>query len=202
MPLRLSGKIRVDVDELGVDLLSLSGHKVYGPNGVGALYIRKGMEKKIESIIYGGGQERSFRSGTLPVPLIVGLGEACKIANECLEEEAQRILILQGKLLAGLREVVPDLQVFGSETERIPGNLNIGFPDLSGDKIVDRVGDKLAISTGSACSSVEAKASHVLQSLNLPQGVANSGVRVSVGRFNSIEEVDIAIKWLLSVIKK
>lgn len=191
------GKMLVDVDSLGVDLLSLSAHKFYGPNGIGVLYLRKGMEKRMSPIIHGGGQERAIRSGTLPTPLIVGLGTACQITQEHWQEDSKHILNLQEKLLMKLKESIPDLLIFGSQTERIPGNLNIGFPNLSGDELISMVGDKLAISTGSACSSVTAEPSHVLQSLGLSNTIANSGIRVSIGRFNTEEEINLAAKWLI-----
>ncbi len=192
------GKIPVDVDELGVDLLSLSGHKVYAPKGIGALYVRKGMEKRITPLIYGGGQEKGLRPGTLPTPLAVGLGEACSIAGERMDEDMKRIARLTEKLESILRESVPHLVLFGNRTARIAGNLNIGFPNVMGAQILNSIGDKLAISTGSACASSSFEPSHVLQSLGLSKKLASTAIRVSVGRFNTEEEIEQAANWLLS----
>ena len=196
------GKIMVDVDELGVDMLSLSGHKVYGPKGIGALYIRKGIEKRTAPLTYGGGQEKALRPGTLPVPLIVGLGEACSIASERISEDLERIAGLTEKLETALREAIPDLILFGSETERVAGNLNIGFPNITGAQILAKLGDKVAISTGSACASSSFEPSHVLQSLGLSKELASSAIRVSIGRFNTEEEIELATNWLLECVGK
>ena len=191
------GKIPVDVDDLSIDLLSLSGHKVYGPKGIGALYVRKGMERHITPLVYGGGQEKSLRPGTLPVPLIVGLGEACAIAEECMIEDIERISQLTEKLKKTLLEAVPDLIFFGSQTERVAGNLNIGFPHVKGAQILANLGDKLAISTGSACASSSFEPSHVLQALGLSKEIASTAIRISIGRFNTEEEIELAASWLL-----
>ena len=191
------GKIPVDVDDLNIDLLSLSGHKVYGPKGIGALYVRKGIERHITPLVYGGGQEKSLRPGTLSVPLIVGLGEACAIAEECIIEDIERITQLTEKLKKTLLEAVPDLMLFGSQTERVAGNLNIGFPHIKGVQILVNLGDKLAISTGSACASSSFEPSHVLQALGLSKEIASTAIRISIGRFNTEEEIELAASWLL-----
>ena len=190
------GKMPVDVDDLGVDLLSLSGHKFYAPKGIGALYVRKGMEKRIAPLTYGGGQEKSLRPGTLPVPLIVGLGEASSIAAERMDADREHISKLAKKLETTLREAVPDLMIFGSQTERVPGNLSIGFPSMKGAEIVSKLGDQLAISTGSACASSSFEPSHVLQALGLSKELATKIIRVSIGRFNTEEEIGLAAEWL------
>lgn len=190
-------KMPVDVDGLGVDLLSLSGHKIYAPNGIGALYIRKGIEKHITPLIYGGGQEKKLRPGTLPLPLIVGLGQACAIAEDCMDEDIKRITALAQKLEMILREAVPDLVVFGSQTARVAGNLNIGFPGVAGAEILARLGKKLAISTGSACASVSLELSHVLQALGISKELAKTGIRISIGRQNTEEEIIEAAKLLI-----
>lgn len=191
------GKIPVNVDALGVDLLSLSGHKAYAPKGIGALYLRKNIEQKIAPLTYGGGQEKGLRAGTLPVPLIVGLGQACAIVASQMDEDVKRIGKLTERLTAALRGAVPDSIIFGSQTARVAGNLNIGFPHMAGAQILSRLGDKLAISTGSACASSTFEPSHVLQALSVSKEVASSGVRISIGRFNTEEEIETATKWLL-----
>ncbi len=196
------GKIPVDVDDLGIDLLSLSGHKVYAPKGIGALYVRKGMEKRMTPLVYGGGQEKGLRPGTLPTPLAVGLGEACSIAGELMDEEMQRIARLTEKLESTLRQSVPYLVLFGHRTERIAGNLNIGFPKVMGAQILNSIGDKLAISTGSACASSSFEPSHVLQSLGFSKRLASTAIRISVGRFNTEEEIEQAANWLLKSMGK
>lgn len=196
------GKIPVDVDAWGVDLLSLSGHKVYAPKGIGALFIRKGMEKRTAPLTHGGGQEKGLRPGTLPVPLIVGLGEACAIAENRMDEDTARIAALTEKLETALRESVPDLVVFGSRTARVAGNLNIGFPGVAGAQVVSRLGEKLAISTGSACASSSFEPSHVLQALGISKELATSGVRISIGRFNTEEDIELAASLIISNVRR
>ena len=195
-------KIPVDVDKLGVDLLSLSGHKIYAPKGIGALYIRKNIEGRITPLIYGGKQEKGLRPGTLPVPLVVGLGEACAIAESQMDEDIKRIAVLTEKLESTLRESVPDLIVFGNQTERVVGNLNIGFPSVAGVQVLARLGDKLAISTGSACASSSFEPSHVLQALGISKELANTALRISIGRFNTAEEIKEAAILLVKSVGK
>ena len=190
------GKIPVDVDGLGVDLLSLSGHKVYGPKGIGALYIRKGMEQRMTPIAFGGGQEKGLRPGTLPVPLIVGLGEACAVAEARMDEDERRITQLARNFETRMKQSIPDLVIFGSQTERVAGNLNIGFPKVKGAQVLARLGEKLAVSTGSACSSSSFEPSHVLQGLGLSKEVASTAIRIGIGRFNTEDEIEQAAAWL------
>ena len=196
------GKMLVDVDDLGVDLLSLSGHKAYAPKGVGALYVRKGIERCMAPLIYGGGQEKALRPGTLPVPLIVGLGEACSIASQRLNEDIAHVANLTQKLEMALTEAVPDLMIFGSRTARVPGNLNIGFPNIKGAEILARLGDRLAISTGSACASSSFEPSHVLQALGLSKELASTAIRISIGRYNTDVEMELAASWLLQTVRR
>lgn len=195
-------KMPVDVDKLGVDLLSLSGHKIYAPKGIGALYIRKNIEGRITPLIYGGKQEKGLRPGTLPVPLIVGLGEACAIAESQMDEDIKRIAVLTEKLESTLRESVPDLIFFGNRTARVAGNLNIGFPGVAGAQVLARLGDKLAISTGSACASSSFEPSHVLQALGISKELANTALRISIGRFNTAEEIKEAAILLVKSVGK
>ena len=191
------GKIPVNVEDLGVDMLSLSAHKLYGPKGIGALYVRKELEKQLCPIIMGGGQEKGLRPGTLAVPLVVGLGAACQIAAVKLDSEAQYIAALQRELKHGLQAKAQDMIIFGDQDKRVPGNLNIGFPNISGDEIVAVVGEKLAVSTGSACSSVKSDPSHVIRGLGFEDSVANTSIRISIGRFNTHQEIRLATDWLL-----
>ncbi len=183
------GKIPVDVD--GIDLLSLSGHKLYGPKGVGALYVRRRPRVRLLPLFSGGGQERGLRSGTLPTPLVVGLGEACRIAAGEMAEEAVRIAGLRDRLLAGLRAPIT---VNGSRVHRVPGNLNLTFPAPA--LAMMRAIPELCVSTGSACSSAEIEPSYVLRALGLSDAAAARTLRLGLGRFTSAADVDFAAEAL------
>ena len=195
------GRIDVDVDELGVDLLSLSGHKIYGPNGVGALYIRSRPDLQIEPLLTGGSQEQRLRPGTVATPLVVGLGEACEIAHAEWHTDAQRMYKLTAHLLSEISEYFPNMRIFGHVERRIPGNLNIGFTGILAERLVNAVSDKVAISTGSACSTGSPEPSHVLQALGIGHEVATTGVRISLGRFTTQQEVSIASQVLQRTLK-
>ncbi len=189
------GKIPLNVDALGVDLASLSAHKVYGPQGIGALYVRHRPRARLAPLSSGGGQERGLRPGTVPAALAVGFGEACRIARAELHEEAPRIGALRDRLLAGLAARIPGLAVNGSVERRLAGNLSLRFPGvLALDLIAACPG--LAISTGSACTSAEIAPSHVLTALGLAPGEAAATLRVSIGRFNSAADIDNAVHLL------
>jgi cysteine desulfurase len=190
-----AGKIRLDVTALGVDLLSLSAHKLYGPKGVGALYVRRRPRVRLAPLLSGGGQERGLRSGTLPAPLLVGFGEACRLAAAELAEEAARIAGLRERLLAGLAEAVPGIRVNGSMAARIPGNLNLTFPGATAQALMAAAPD-LCLSTGSACSSAEVEPSYVLRALGLSAAAAARTLRVGIGRFTSAAEIDCAVAAL------
>ena len=191
-----AGRIKVDVDELGVDLLSLSAHKIYGPNGIGALYVRNRPDLKIVPTFTGGAQERGIRPGTVPVPLAVGIGAACTIANRQLEDDAKRITKLGQMLLQDLMTHSPALRLFGHSEQRIPGNLNLGFPGILGESLVEAVSSEVAISTGAACATGSPEPSHVLMALGLDPEVAATGVRISLGRFTTDDEISAAIRSL------
>ena len=186
-----AGRIGIDIDAWGVDLLSLSAHKVYGPKGIGALFARSSV--RIEPIVTGGGQEHGLRPGTVPAPLAVGFGEACRVASEQWEEDAGRVSQLVEHLMHGIRKACPNVQFFGHLERRLPGSLSVGFPGVTADEVIDSVSDRIAISTGSACSSGTAEPSRVLLSLGLPPDIAATGVRVSLGRFTCEAEIDTAI---------
>ena len=186
-----AGRIGIDVDSWGVDLLSISAHKVYGPKGIGALFTRSGVQ--IEPIVTGGGQEHGLRPGTIPAPLAVGFGEACRVASEQWEEDAGRMSQLAERLRHGIQTVCPNVQIFGHLERRLPGSLSLGFPGVTADEVIDLVSDRIAISTGSACSSGTAEPSRVLLSLGLSPDIAATGVRVSLGRFTCESEIDTAI---------
>ena len=194
------GRINVDVDELGVDLLSLSAHKIYGPKGAGVLYVRQRPELRIDPILTGGSQEGGIRPGTVPTPLVVGLGEACQIARRQLDCDARRMDELGRRLVLSLRMEFPDLAVFGHTEKRIPGSWNVGIPGVLGERLVAAVSAEVAISTGAACATGSPEPSHVLLALGLDNEIASSAVRISLGRFTSEEEVDTASKVLRQAI--
>ena len=194
------GKIPVDVCELGIDFLSFSAHKFYGPKGAGALYVRWGALSSLEPLMTGGGQEMGLRPGTVALPLVVGLGEASRIANINLEKDMKHAGDLSNELYNILKDKISDIQLYGHPTQRLPGNLNIGFPGVSGEEMIERVGDHLAISTGSACSSSKYETSHVLKALGLSREEASKGVRISIGRFNTREEIRLASKLLINAL--
>jgi cysteine desulfurase len=190
-----AGKIGLDVAALGVDLMSLSGHKVYGPKGVGALYVRRRPRVRLAPLFSGGGQERGLRSGTLPAPLIVGFGEACRIARTEVAEEGARLGALRDRLVEGLRAAIPGVAVNGSVARRIPGNTNVTFPAASAQELMEAC-PELCLSTGSACSSAEVEPSHVLRALGLDEARARRTLRIAVGRFNSAADIDFAVAAL------
>ncbi len=190
------GKVPFDV--AGIDLASFSAHKVYGPKGVGALYVRRRPRARLQPLFSGGGQERGLRSGTLPTPLVVGFGEACRIAGLEMDTEADRIGGLRDRLLAGLRHRLPGLRVNGSMTRRLPGNLNVTLPHTDALTAM-RAAPDLCVSTGSACSSAEVAPSYVLAAMGLSAAAAARSLRVGLGRFTSADDVDVAIQVLSTV---
>jgi cysteine desulfurase len=185
------GKVPIDLSAWKVDLASVSGHKFYGPKGVGALYVRRRPRVRLTPLFSGGGQERGLRSGTLPSPLIIGLGEACRLAQAEMAEEAQRLASLRDRLLDHLRAAIPDIVVNGSTEARIPGNLNLTFPVATAADLMARVPD-LCVSTGSACSSATIEPSYVLRALGLSDDDASRTLRIGIGRFTSPADIDYA----------
>jgi cysteine desulfurase len=192
-----AGKIPLDVGEMGIDLLSLSGHKIYGPKGVGALYVRRRPRVRLAALFSGGGQERGLRAGTLPTPLIVGFGAACRLAGAERAADAARIAALRDRLLAALSAGIPGLAVNGSLTARIAGNLNVGFPAASASDLMRAMPD-LCVSTGSACSSAEVEPSYVLRALGLDDAAAARSLRFGIGRFTSPADIDQAAAMLVA----
>ena len=187
-----AGKIPIDTTELPVDLMSISGHKIYGPKGIGALYVRRRPRARLEPLMDGGGQERGLRSGTVPAPLAVGLGAACRIAGEVMADERAHLDALYRRLRDGLMERVPDAYVNGDETARIPGNLNICIPGLDAETLIEAV-PGLALSTASACSSAAVEPSYVLSALGLSDADAAASLRIGLGRYTTADEVDRAV---------
>jgi cysteine desulfurase len=195
------GKIPIDVEAMQIDLLSISGHKLYGPKGIGALYVRRRPRVRLEPLFDGGAQERGIRSGTLPTPLCVGLGEACAIAGAEMAAEAARLRALRDRLLAGLAAQVPDIAVNGDMVSRLAGNLNIRAPHVDGQALLTEV-PELSLSLGSACTSAAVEPSYVLRALGLADDVANESIRIGLGRFTSEGEVDFAVDRLGAAVRR
>ncbi len=187
------GKIPVDVEKMGIDLLSLSAHKMYGPKGIGALYVRKKDPRvRLEPQIDGGGHERGMRSGTLPVPMIVGLGAAAEISFREMAEESKRTFALRERLRKGIMDKLPETYLNGHATERLPGNANISFAYVEGEGLMMGIKD-VAVSSGSACTSASLEPSYVLRALGVGDELAHSSIRFGIGRFNTEEEVDFTV---------
>ena len=190
------GRMRVNVDEIGVDLLSMSSHKIYGPNGIGALYVRKQVGLHLAPLMTGGSQERGLRPGTVPVPLAVGLGKACQILDIDLESDISRIHCLTEELKTRLVSRLSPLKMFGDPSHRVPGNLNVGLPGVLAERLVAAVSEDVAVSTGSACSTGSSEPSHVLLALGIGKEAASTAIRISLGRFTTIGEVDVSSEVL------
>ncbi len=196
------GKIPIDVEAMGIDLLAASAHKVYGPKGVGALYIRAEKPRvQIEPLFYGGGQERGIRPGTLAVANIVGMGRAFELAGQEMVGEAKRLFRLRDRLHRGLTGSLDDLHVNGDLEKRLPGNLNISFPPIRADDLMMRV-RTLAVSSGSACASSSSEPSYVIRALGADKERAISSIRFGIGRFNTEEEIDYAIETVVEAVTK
>ncbi|MBL6614673.1 MAG: IscS subfamily cysteine desulfurase [Reyranella sp.] len=196
-----AGKIPLDVEAMNIDLMSISGHKIYGPKGIGALYVRRKPRVRLVPLIVGGGQERGFRSGTLPTPLCVGLGEAAEIAMNEMDEEAKRLTKLQQRMLKGLQDRLPEIFVNGDLEHRIPGNLNISFAYVEGESLMMGI-KNLAVSSGSACTSASLEPSYVLRALGVDEELAHTSLRIGLGRFTTEHEVDTAVDELVRHVKK
>ncbi|QUJ68125.1 IscS subfamily cysteine desulfurase [Photobacterium sp. GJ3] len=195
-----AGKLPIDVQEMKVDLISLSAHKVYGPKGIGALYVRRKPRIRLEAQMHGGGHERGMRSGTLATHQIVGMGEAFRIAKEDMEKDRQHALALRNRLLDGVNDIEA-MTVNGDLEQRVPHNLNISFAFVEGESLLMALKD-LAVSSGSACTSASLEPSYVLRALGLDDELAHSSIRFSFGRFTTEEEVDYAISQISSAVNK
>ncbi len=196
------GKIPVDVQKDNIDLLAISAHKIYGPKGVGALYVRRRNPRvQLAAIIDGGGHERGMRSGTLNVPGIVGLGAACEIAQKDMPEEAKRLRALRDKLKAGLEAKLDEVFINGSIEHRLPNNLNMSFAYVEGESLLMGIND-IAVSSGSACTSATLEPSYVLKALGVGEDLAHTSIRFGLGRFNTEEEVDYVTDKMVQVVTK
>lgn len=186
------GKIPIDVDAMNIDMLSISGHKVYGPKGIGALYVRRRPRVRLEPLISGGGQERGLRSGTLPTPLVVGLGEACRVAAEELEADSAHVSRLAKRLMDGITSKIPHVVLNGDAEARYPGCLNLSFSYVEGEGLLMGL-KEVAVSSGSACTSASLEPSYVLRALGVEEDMAHTSIRFGIGRFTTEAEVDHAI---------
>jgi len=196
------GRIAIDVNEMGIDLLSLTAHKIYGPKGLGALYVRKKDPRvRLEPMIDGGGHERGMRSGTLAVPLIVGLGEACDIARREMADEGKRTYRLRERLRKGIMDQLPESYLNGHPDERLPGNANISFAYVEGEGLMMGIKD-VAVSSGSACTSASLEPSYVLRALGVGDELAHSSIRFGIGRFTTEEEVDFVIDLVVKEVNR
>lgn len=194
------GKIPLDVVDMQIDLMSISGHKIYGPKGIGALYISRKPRVRLEAIINGGGQERGMRSGTLPTPLIVGLGETAKIAKAEMQQDSARIKRLSDKFMNELLSI-PEVYLNGDKEQRIPGNINVSFSCIEGESMIGAI-KNLAVSSGSACTSASLEPSYVLRALGVDEELAHTSIRFSIGRFTTEEEIDYAINTVKNSVQK
>jgi len=195
------GKIPFDVNDIGADLASISGHKIYGPKGIGALYLRRRPRARIAPLIDGGGQERAMRSGTLPVPLVVGLGKAAAIAQAEMAGESQRLLALRARFLSSLKSRLPDIVLNGHAERRLPGNLNLSFPGVTAVDVIAAC-PALALSTGSACTAAEVEPSYVLRALGLGEALAAASLRIGIGRFTTATEIDFAVEAIAAAVRR
>ena len=197
-----AGKVPINVETDGIDLLSVSGHKLYGPKGVGALYVRrKNPRVQLASLIDGGGHEHGMRSGTLNVPGIVGLGKACELCQQEMSAECERLRLLRDRLKDAILSQLTDVSINGSVAHRLPHSLNLSFAHVDGESLMMGIND-VAVSSGSACSSANIEASYVLKALGLSDDLAHSSIRFGLGRFNTEEEVDYVAGRVVETVKR
>jgi cysteine desulfurase len=195
-----AGKVPIDLQSLKVDLMSFSAHKVYGPKGIGALYVRRKPRVRLEAQMHGGGHERGMRSGTLPTHQIVGMGEAFRLAGEEMATDNERILSLRKRLWAGISDM-EEVYLNGDEDQRVAGNLNVSFAFVEGESLIMALKD-LAVSSGSACTSASLEPSYVLRALGREDELAHSSIRFTLGRFSTVDEVDYAIKKIKTEVER
>jgi cysteine desulfurase len=195
------GKIPIDVNDCNIDLASISGHKIYGPKGIGALYVRKKPRVRLLPLFNGGGQERGMRSGTLPTALIVGLGAAAEIALAEMAQDAKQVAELFDRFYNNLSQEIPDIYLNGDKNNRYKGNLNLSFAYVEGESMILAIKD-LAVSSGSACTSSSLEPSYVLRAMGVDEAMAHTSIRFGIGRFTTKEEIDYAVKLIVSKITK
>ncbi|MCY2962175.1 MAG: cysteine desulfurase family protein [Planctomycetota bacterium] len=196
------GRVPIDWAREPIDLLSLSGHKIYGPKGIGLLLVRRDRKRiPMEPMLDGGGHEQRLRSGTLPVPLIVGLGVACELAGKSLEEETNRVAALRDRLWRGISIRLEGVVRNGHPTATLPGNLHVSFEGVRGEVLLARM-KEIAVSSGSACTSADPEPSHVLRARGVPEALANASLRFGLGRFNTEAEIDFASDYVVEIVRK
>jgi cysteine desulfurase len=197
-----AGKLPIDVEKMGIDILSISGHKLYGPKGIGALYVRRSNPRvRLAPVVHGGGHERGLRSGTLNVPAIVGLGKACEIAMNEMETEAKRVAALRDRLHQGITKELDEVYLNGHPVERLPNNLNLSFAYVEGEALMMGFRE-LAVSSGSACTSASLEPSYVLKAMGVGEELAHTSIRFGLGRFTTAEEVDFAVEKVVATVKR
>lgn len=197
-----AGKLPIDVNKMGIDILSISGHKLYGPKGVGALFVRRSQPRvRLAPVVHGGGHERGLRSGTLNVPAIVGLGKAAELAYAEMTSEAERLTQLRDRLHRGITEKLDEVYLNGHPTLRLPNNLNLSFAYVEGEALM--MGFKeLAVSSGSACTSASLEPSYVLKAMGVGEELAHTSIRFGLGRFTTEEEVDFAVEKVVATVQR
>ncbi|MBF0446455.1 MAG: IscS subfamily cysteine desulfurase [Magnetococcales bacterium] len=195
------GKCHIDVNAMNIDLLSISGHKFYGPKGVGALYVRRRPRVRLKPVMFGGGHERGIRSGTLPTPLLVGLGAACELAQKEMDSDNRRIFALRERMRKGIMEQLTHVELNGDLEQRLAGNLNISFNYVEGESLMMAIKD-VAVSSGSACPSASLEPSYVLRALGVNEEMAHTSIRFGLGRFSTEEEVDFVVKTIVKAVNK
>ncbi|XP_038136785.1 cysteine desulfurase, mitochondrial [Cyprinodon tularosa] len=195
------GKIPLNVSDCKVDLMSISGHKIYGPKGVGALYVRRRPRVRLEPLQNGGGQERGLRSGTVPTPLAVGLGAACSIAQKDMEYDEQRVTMLANRLVQKIMSEIPDVFLNGDPEQRYPGCINLSFAYVEGESLLMALKD-VALSSGSACTSASLEPSYVLRAIGAEEDLAHSSIRFGIGRFTTEEEVDYTAEKCIQQVRR
>ena len=195
------GKIPLDVNEMNIDLMSISGHKIYGPKGIGALYVRRKPRVRLQALMSGGGQERGMRSGTLPTPLCVGLGVACEIAKNEMAAESERLHMLRDRFYNKIMKELPEVYLNGDLEHRIPGNLNLSFAYVEGESLIMGI-KNLSVSSGSACTSASLEPSYVLRALGVTEDLAHTSLRIGFGRFTTEEDVDYAVAEIARHVKR
>ncbi|XP_077191322.1 cysteine desulfurase [Paroedura picta] len=195
------GKIPLNVSNMKIDLMSISGHKIYGPKGVGAIYIRRRPRVRVEPLQSGGGQERGLRSGTVPTPLVVGFGAACELAQQEMEYDHERISLLAERLVTKIMAEIPDVVMNGDPVDRYPGCINLSFAYVEGESLLMAL-KEVALSSGSACTSASLEPSYVLRAIGTDEDLAHSSIRFGIGRFTTEEEVDYTVKKCIQQVKR
>lgn len=198
---QMLGKLPVDVNDMNIDVMSISGHKIYGPKGIGALYVRRRPRVRLEPIINGGGQERGLRSGTLPHTLVVGLGAACEVAQADMDSDGEWVKFLSDRLLHGITSQIDDVVLNGDPEQRYHGNLNLSFAYVEGESLLMAL-KNIAVSSGSACTSASLEPSYVLRAIGVDEELAHTSIRFGIGRFTTVEEVDFTVDLCVKHVKR